>query len=158
MSRSVGGGSGAARSSPLPELHAAATSMTVMESQRRICIALSYPARRGGEQLLQRFREAYKIGEHPIRTGHAGGQLTKPRVGRVNVASLADIGVDLAAALRLLARVRRLEQRGVTPVKRTERIEVAILHPAVEVGRRDDVRRSKDRMARHENGDRRGFV
>src|SRR6187399_3026246 len=101
MSRSVGGGSGETRSSPLPELHAAAIKTAVIESHKGICTALSYPARWCVEQLLQRFREAYKIGEHPIRTGDACGQLTEPRVRRVHVAPLADIRVDLAATLRL---------------------------------------------------------
>src|SRR5689334_19119510 len=108
MSRSAGMGS-VMDAFPVPELHAAATTATSpshrgvrMESWGPLSAALGvWAALRG--PLMQGFRQAHEVGEHPIRARHSGRQLPEPRVRRVDVAPLANVGVHLAATLQILA-------------------------------------------------------
>ena len=54
--------------------------------------------------------------------------------------ALAHLGDHLAAALGRFARIGGLEQRRVAGIEGAERVEIAFLHPVIEVGRRDAVR------------------
>jgi hypothetical protein len=47
--------------------------------------------------------------------------------------TLADPRVDLAATLRHLAWISRLEQRRVTGIEAAQCVEIPLLHPAVEI-------------------------
>src|SRR4028118_1448292 len=60
---------------------------------------------------LRRFRQTQQVSKQAIRAGNSGGQLAKPRVGRVDVMAATDARIDLAAALRRFARIARCQGR-----------------------------------------------
>src|SRR4028118_1093252 len=82
---------------------------------------------------LRRFRQTQQVSKQAIRAGNSGGQLAKPRVGRVDVMAATDARIALAAALRRFARIVRFEERRVARVEGGEVVEVALLHPALPV-------------------------
>src|SRR5688500_10847560 len=84
MSRSAGVVSVMGGFSRLPALHAAAATTAESRSQRGMRTAYrSWTALGLGPwALVQCLREAHEVGEHPVGTRDAGGELPEPRVRR----------------------------------------------------------------------------
>jgi len=70
----------------------------------------------------------------------------------------SDTGVHFAATLRHLAGIRRFEQRHVLRIERGERVQVPLLHPAVEVPGADPVGERERRVLRRQDRDGRLLV
>src|ERR1700677_658465 len=81
--------------------------------------------------LVARSPCAQQIGEDAVGAGNELGKLAVQGVGHVNEGSLAGMGYDEAAALRVLAGIGGLGQGGIRGVPGVEERVAALFNPAV---------------------------
>ena len=91
---------------------------------------------------------ADQVDEQAEGSRHAGGQLPEERKSRVDVNALAVPRIHQAAVRLGLAAVFQAEHRLVGRAERAPEVEAALLDPALEIGRRDFVRRIQQRIFR----------
>src|SRR5215475_9429587 len=103
------------------------------------CGSRAHPAHRRwvGRTAGASLAERDQIGEEPIRAGHAFRELAKPREGRVHEIAFPVPCHEQPALERLLAWIVGGEDRGEALVPLIRKVEPALLHPTVEIGRRD---------------------
>ena len=99
-----------------------------------------------------------RLASNAIGAGDQLGKLAIQRVGNIDIGSLAGMGDQQAAALRVLAGVGGLGQRGVGGVPGVEEGVAALLDPAVKVGGGDGVGRGEQGIGRIEQLDGRLLV
>src|SRR5437762_4268844 len=93
------------------------------------------------ESLAQR----HEIRKEAIRAEHAFGQLSKPGEARVHEIPLAVPRDEQPAAERAFAGIASGEDRSEALVPLVREVEPALLDPAVEIRRRDAIRRRQHR-------------
>ena len=105
------------------------------------------------------FSQRNQIRKQPIRPRHAGGQVrgTKPDSCRRNSRGRC-LATRMPPFKRRFARIVAGHHRREVFVPLIGEINAALLHPALEIGRRDFVRRVECRMIGGQNRDRRLFV
>jgi hypothetical protein len=75
----------------------------------------------------------------------------------VHVPPLADLGDHFATSFREFPGIGRFEERSVSRIESAERVQVELLHPAVEIDRRDAIGNMQTGHGR-QDADRRGFL
>src|SRR5208282_1445059 len=107
--------------------------------------------------LLGLMAHAQQVHVEANGAGHAEGQLAEECVSGVDVMALAVLRQQQTALLWLLIRIIRRQQRLVLRVPLVHEVQPALLHPAIEIVRRELVGITKDRVLGIEDADRRLF-
>ena len=77
---------------------------------------------------------AEKVGEKTVSARHQLGELPVEREGHINKRSFAAMRDQQAAALRILAGIGGLSERGVTGIPVIDEAVASFLEPSVEIG------------------------
>src|SRR5437588_2439695 len=97
------------------------------------------------------FSQRHHIREQAVRARNAGRQLSKPRITRVDKEAFARLRYEQAAIERFFLRVVARQNRRPGGIPLVREIKPALLHPSLEIFRRNFIRRDHEWMIGGEN-------